>query len=311
MAARRSYWVYAFALIAVVLATLLRLALHGLFGTGFAFITYFPAVAIVALLFGGRAGVLATVLSALATDYYFIRPIGIFTRANLGDALALYLFTLAGVLISVMAGLLERARRREFETASRLKAEEVRWAGEQVLHQRDEWLRVTLTSVGDAVIACDMQGRVSFLNPVAATLTGWKAEEAVGRPIQEIFKIINEQTRQPAADIVGRVLRDGHVLGLANHTALITRQGKEIPIEDSAAPIQEAGGQTQGAVLVFHDVTEKRKAENALRESERKGRLALDAARMGWWHYDPVTRIVTWDERYKEIFGVTGYEGSD
>jgi PAS domain S-box-containing protein len=310
MAARRSYWVYALALIAVVLATLLRLALHGLFGTGFAFITFYPAVAIVALLFGARAGVLATVLSTLAADYYLIPPTGVFTLANLGDALALCLFTLAGVLISAMAGLLERSRRREFETASRLKTEEVRRAGEQALHQRNEWLRVTLTSVGDAVIACDMDGRVSFLNPVAATLTGWKAEEAVGRAIQEIFKIINEQNHQPAADIVGRVLREGHVFGLANHTSLITRQGKEIPIEDSAAPIQEAGGQTQGAVLVFHDVTEKRKAENALRESERKGRLALDAARMGWWHYDPVTRLVTWDERCKEIFGVTGYEGT-
>ena len=135
------------------------------------------------------------------------------------------------------------------------------------LREQREWLRVTLTSIGDAVIATDTDGRVTFLNPVAESLTGWKTEEAPGQPIQEVFRIVNEQTGQPLEDPVARVLREGRAVALANHTALVTRDGRTVPIEDSAAPILDAAGQVIGAVLVFHDVTEKRRAEEALRRS--------------------------------------------
>ena len=136
---------------------------------------------------------------------------------------------------------------------------------EEELRESREWLRVTLTSIGDAVMTADTHGRITFLNPVAAALTGWKAEEAQGRPIQSIFHIINEQTRVPAEDIVARVLEEGRVFELANHTALITKDGREMPIEDSAAPIRDSSGNVMGVVLVFHDVTEKRRAREALR----------------------------------------------
>ena len=136
------------------------------------------------------------------------------------------------------------------------------------LREQREWLRITLTSIGDAVIATDTTGRITFLNPVAESLTGWKEADAIGQSIASVFRIINEETREPAEDVVERVLREGHVVGLGNHTALITRDGREIPIEDSAAPIRDAAGKVSGVVLVFHDIAEKRRAEAALRRYE-------------------------------------------
>jgi two-component system cell cycle sensor histidine kinase/response regulator CckA len=134
------------------------------------------------------------------------------------------------------------------------------------LREQREWLRVTLTSIGDAVIAADAAGHITFLNPVAESLTGWPAEEASGRPLSEVVPLINEQNGQPLEGPVARVLREGRTMALANHAALVSRDGRIVPIEDSAAPILDAAGQVIGAVLVFHDVTEKRRAEKA-RES--------------------------------------------
>jgi PAS domain S-box-containing protein len=138
------------------------------------------------------------------------------------------------------------------------------------LHEQREWLRGMLTSIGDAVITCDNSCRVTFLNPTAEALTSWRNEEAREIPIQEVFRLINEQTRQPTEDPVAFVLREGCCKVPANHTALVTRDGREIPIEDSAAPIQDADGLVIGVVLVFHDVTEKRRAQEALLESESR-----------------------------------------
>jgi PAS domain S-box-containing protein len=150
----------------------------------------------------------------------------------------------------------ERAERELFQTKEALerKTEELR--------QQREWFKVTLSSIGDAVITTDLDGKVTFLNPVAEAMTGWKSEEACGQPLEKVFNIINEQTRQPADNPITKVLRDGVVVGLANHTALISKEGTETAIEDSAAPIKDATGKILGAVMVFHDVTERRRAES-------------------------------------------------
>ncbi|MGO8944812.1 MAG: PAS domain S-box protein [Syntrophobacteraceae bacterium] len=150
-----------------------------------------------------------------------------------------------------------------------------RQAEEDVRRQR-EWLRVTLTSIGDGVIATDASGLIIFINPVAEALTGWQVEEAVGLPVQRIFRIINEKTHEPLADIVEHVLREGIVVALANHSTLVSRDGREVPIEDSAAPIKDDTGKISGAVLVFHDVTERRRAREALRASEEHYRSLFD-----------------------------------
>lgn len=149
------------------------------------------------------------------------------------------------------------------------------------LFQSRQWFQTTLESIGDAVIACDMQGRVQFLNAVATGLTGWGAPEAIGQPLPEVFRIIHEEKRTPAENPVDRVRRLRKVVGLADNTALISRHGKEFAIDDSAAPILDANGEMTGVVLVFHDVTEQRRTEAALISGEKlaiAGRLAASIA---------------------------------
>ncbi|MEP0775592.1 MAG: PAS domain-containing protein [Acidobacteriota bacterium] len=140
---------------------------------------------------------------------------------------------------------------------------------------------VTLMSIGDAVIATDREGRVELLNPVAEQLTGWRQEDARGRPLGEVFVIVNEDTRAPVEDPVARVLRSGKVVGLANHTLLLARDGREIPIADSGAPIRDLEGAIVGVVLVFRDQTRERAAQKAIRDSEEFVRFILDNLPVG------------------------------
>ncbi|MEM9163918.1 MAG: EAL domain-containing protein, partial [Cyanobacteria bacterium P01_F01_bin.4] len=129
---------------------------------------------------------------------------------------------------------------------------------EMALAAEKELAQVTLHSIGDAVITTDAAGRVRYLNPVAETMTGWTAQSAEGRPVLDVFHIINETTRAPAINPVDKVLAEGNVAGLANHTILIRRDGQEFSIEDSAAPIRDSDDQLIGVVMVFHDVSQSR-----------------------------------------------------
>jgi PAS domain S-box-containing protein len=172
------------------------------------------------------------------------------------------------------------------------------------VEEQREWLRVTLASVGDAVIATDTDGRVVFLNPVAEHLTGWRRQDAGGRPLEAVFRIVNERTRQPVEDPVRRALREGRVVGLANHSVLIAKGGEERPIDDSAAPIKDEAGNCLGAVLIFRDVTERRAAEAAVRRNEERLRLALEAGRMGVWDWDVRTGAVKWSDNLEPIHGI-------
>lgn len=148
---------------------------------------------------------------------------------------------------------------------------------ERELMMREARLSTTLTSIGDAVIATDPEGRVELMNPVAELLTGWTSAEASGRRLSESFKIINERTRAPVESPVDRVLREGRVVGLANHTAITRRDGTERSIADSAAPIRDASGAVLGIVMVFRDITEERLAEL---ERERLRARLIQADRM-------------------------------
>ena len=136
---------------------------------------------------------------------------------------------------------------------------------QQKLRASEEWFSTTLKSVGDAVIATDRLGNIQFINPIAEDLTGFKREESIGKPIEDVFNIINEETCKSVENPVSRVIREGAIVGLANHTVLITQDRKEIPIADSGAPIKDDKGNLIGIVLIFRDVTERRKAENELR----------------------------------------------
>ena len=133
------------------------------------------------------------------------------------------------------------------------------------LNQQREWFRVTLKSIGDGVIVTDRKGSVTFMNKVAEELTGWRMAESCNQPIKDVFRIINEKSGQPVDNPVNVVLESGMIAGLANHTLLIRKDGRRIPIDDSGAPIRDKEGQILGVVLVFRDITERRKAEDEMK----------------------------------------------
>jgi PAS domain S-box-containing protein len=175
---------------------------------------------------------------------------------------------------------------------------------EEKLRRSEASLAATLYSIGDAVLAADEDARVTRVNPVAERLTGWFEREAIGHPIAEVFNIINEQTRARAANPVTRVLAEGVVVGLANHTSLISRDGTERPIADSGAPIRDPSGATRGAVLVFRDVTQERRAEHALRLSEEKLRLMIaSVSDYALYMLDPTGRVASWNPGAERIKG--------
>src|SRR6185369_9046525 len=162
-------------------------------------------------------------------------------------------------------------------------------ATERKLRESERRYAVTLSSIGDAVIATDNTTRITFMNAVAEALTGWTHAEASGRPLVEVFRIFNERTGLAAEDPATKVLRLGTVVGLANHTVLRSRTGIEIAIDDSGSPIIDDRGQLSGVVLVFRDVTQRRLAEeaSALLQANARIELALRRSNMGIWEIQP------------------------
>jgi len=149
------------------------------------------------------------------------------------------------------------------------------------LKESEQWLATTLKSIGDAVIATDTGKLITFMNPVAEALTGWKQEEAIGKLLKDVFKIINEKTGKQADDPVAKVFREGVIVGLANHTVLIAKDGTKRPVDDSGAPIRDDKGKIIGVVLVFRDITEQKIAVEQLRASEERHRSVVDNINVG------------------------------
>jgi PAS domain S-box-containing protein len=185
---------------------------------------------------------------------------------------ALFRKRTAGVPAVVLVRLLRKASAVERFMTLNQRIDELRSEvsrrrrAEHALDAQREWLRVTLESIGDAVMAADAEGRITFMNPSACSLTGYAVEDALGESLDRVFHIVNEHSRADVESPVARVLREGVVVGLANHTILIRRDGTELAIDDSAAPIRAADGAMLGVVLVFHDVTDRRRLERSLRE---------------------------------------------
>ncbi|MCA1759802.1 MAG: PAS domain S-box protein, partial [Bacteroidales bacterium] len=146
------------------------------------------------------------------------------------------------------------------------------------LIKSEEHFRVTLDSIGDAVIATDTKGRITRMNPVAAELTGWSLEEANNEKLENVFNIENAQTGDKVENPVSKVLKTGGLVGLANHTKLISKNGKEFQIADSAAPIKNDEGAIIGVVLVFRDVTEEYNVQQLLKENEERFRVIVEGA---------------------------------
>jgi PAS domain S-box-containing protein len=282
-------WIdYAIALAAVALATAARLLLDPVLSDNVPYMTYFAAVMFVAWRSGLRPGLLALASSALTAEFFFVAPRYDIALDDLADLVGLASFFLVAGFIVVAAHAMRTARRRAAA--------------------REELLRVTLASIGDAVITTETDGRVVFLNDVAQGLTGWSQADAAGKPLDSVFEVVNEQTRQPVENPALRCLREGVVVGLANHSVLIGRDGAEHPIDDSAAPIRDETGRVVGCVLIFRDITERKVAERELRTSESRKAAILRASLEGIVTIDADSRILAFNPAAERVFGWTEAE---
>jgi len=232
---------YAVAIAALAAAVLLRYLLDRWMGNTLPLVTLFGAVAAAVWTGGVRPAIVVVILGYLVCSYLFIEPRG---HVEFTDA-ATVIGALAYVFTCTLIILFGEAMRR-----AQLRASE-----------RREVLRVTFRSIGDAVIATDVTGCITYMNTVAEHLTGWTEREAQGQPLDAVFRIVNEETRQPVDNPALKALRAGVVVGLANHTVLIRKDGQECPIDDSAAPISDEHGHVSGCVLTFRDVTAQRRAQ--------------------------------------------------
>jgi PAS domain S-box-containing protein len=250
---------YALALCAVALAAALRAGVDPWLLGEAPFATYFVAVVGSAWCLGTGPALVATVAGVVATVWLIVPP---------PEAAALAVFLGLGTVLAVFGG----GRRDAATRLARALVESVE--RERELARQQEQYAVTLASIGDAVITTDAHGQITYLNPVACTLTRWSLDDARGLPLERVFRIVNEYTRQTAESPVRQALATGRIVGLANHTLLIARDGTELAIDDSASPIFEDGRGTgdgggiagraraiRGGVLIFRDVTERRRIE--------------------------------------------------
>ena len=280
----------------VLAASAAAVALRGVFdfalGDSYPFIFSFAAIAIAAACGGWRPALATIVISYAAVNWFFTPPRFAFTPLDSRGLIALASYGATAGIITVMAALMRRATRQARENGLLLASE------------REQW-RVTLQSIGDAVVATDTVGVVTFLNPVAEKLSGWTDAESHGHAVTEVLPLFHEETGASVPNPVEQVLRERVVVAMANHTVLRRRGGGEIPIEDSAAPIFAPDGSLYGAIVVFHDVTAKRSRDRALRDAEWRARTALEVARAGAWVWDVKRDLVFGDELLAKTFGIS------
>jgi PAS domain S-box-containing protein len=181
---------------------------------------------------------------------------------------------------------------------------------QEALVRSEKWFSTTLASIGDAVITTDMNGGVTFMNSVAQSLTGWSQAEAAGKSMDLVFDIVNKETRRPVENPVKKVLREGKVVGLADHTLLLSKDGKEFDIEDSAAPILTDTGERFGVVLVFRDITEKKQAEEETKRQKELLQLILASIADGVVVADSNGKFLLFNAAAEQVLGIGATEAT-
>lgn len=287
---------YAVAVGATAAATLVRLPLREEFGDGTPFLFYFPAIMVTAWVGGLRPGLLATTLGAVLSHYFFIEPLYSFLIPDFKTGLNLAGYFFVGTFISIISEVMHR-------TARKLRHEHAK------VELQSEQFCVTLGSIGDAVVVTDKDGNINFLNPVAEKLMGVTLAEVKGQNLNDALHIINEETHERAFNPINRVLAEGVVVGLANHTMLISKDGSRYSIEDTAAPIRKPGSdEVTGVVLVFHDVTQKYEKQRATARSESRLKSLFESVHDGIITIDVHGTIDAFNPAAQKMFGYTPEE---
>lgn len=266
------------------MASAARELLNPVLNEQFPFTTLFFAVLWAAWV-GGRGPALFAVGLGIIACVLFLLPARAFTSHGRDQQVGLSLYVAVGTGTALLGGAMRESKVRAAE-------------------QTELW-RATLRCVGDAVVGHDAEGRVSFLNPVAEARTGWTAAEASGVPLDLVFRIVNEGTRAPVENPAARALREGAVVGLANHTVLIARDGTERPIDDSAAPVRDETGTVSGAVLVFRDISERKKAETLLGRSESRFHRLFEQSPLSIQLLAPDGRTLRVNRAWEQLWGGT------
>ncbi len=252
-------WRYGVAALGTALAVWARLLMDPYFGGQFPFLGFLIVVLICGWYGGFGPAVASIALGSLAAVMIFVRSHGWLGSDRIDFQIGLGLFILVGTVSALLNESLRTARLRAEAGAAESKAA---WAEAAA---RREWLRVTLASIGDAVVAVDGAGRVNYLNPVAEALIGRSAKEAEGVPHAEVFQIRREERGGPALDLFAHAIQEGKRISPAHATVLVTRDGGQRPIEANASPIRDERGQAVGAVLIFRDISERRRADRTAR----------------------------------------------
>ena len=288
---RRTLMRYAIALTSIALATWVRLLLQPVFQDRVPFITYFAAIALTAYYAGFGPTVLAIVLAGALADYYFVPPYYRPWPQNAEGWAALGLFGFVGLIIAFSSEMMHRARRRAQESSDEARREQ-------------EYFHTTLASIGEGVIVTDSIGRVTFLNSVAAELTGCDLAAAKGLPVETVVRVVNEATREVVENPAVGALKRGRFTQLKEHTVLIARDGRERSVQQSAAPLHDTHGNITGVVLVCRDVSHSRKWDI------ERGRLAalLLSSEDSIIGLTPRGSIVTWNLGAEKLYGFRAEE---